>query len=504
MTEINIALTVEDGHSTLEDCGLEADSIFEKGVRKLCGDFIRIQDSKVYLIHQTAKDFLLSHRSPSPTSTSEEKRRADVWKHSFNLAESHLVLANSCVSYLLFTDFGHNARGESTDYTVNFKLRKQAADYYSLPIGFLAYAASFWFYHCREAPLEDHAGFSERIAKLCDTRSDNFATWFNLTWAMRSDKPWGYTDLIVASQCGLEPVVKLLLGRKDIRPNAADGSGETSLCLAARWGHNEVVKVLLAASEVDPNARDLKGRTPLWQASCHGHEKVVETLLEQPNVDANIPDRRRSTPLETAIYKEHQGIVGLLLRCKKVLPNPVLANGEMLLQTLVAEGRIDIIKLLLQRDDIDPNFQNEQGTSAIWTAAQNGYKEMVELLLDYSIRHAKRPDIFVRDEHGWTFDALLSTLGDDKLCKSLAELRQPDSDPGFSCEWYPDSVTLPINTDVRVDPDGLSVIAGQYATARIRVFLLISPCSGLLDDQRSRNSSPSKSSSPTTCVRLLL
>jgi len=67
-------------------------------IRNLCGLFIFVNDSKVYLIHQTAKEFLI---------TKDLKTGAPhgCWKHSLEYKCSQKLLAEVCIQYLSLTDF---------------------------------------------------------------------------------------------------------------------------------------------------------------------------------------------------------------------------------------------------------------------------------------------------------------------------------------------------------------------------------------------------------------
>ena len=53
------------------------------------------------------------------------------------------------------------------------------------------------------------------------------------------------TPILLAGKDGDERVVKLLLGRKDVRPYMLDDDGLTPLPWPARNGHGGVVKLLL-------------------------------------------------------------------------------------------------------------------------------------------------------------------------------------------------------------------------------------------------------------------
>ncbi|KAF2179624.1 hypothetical protein K469DRAFT_730556 [Zopfia rhizophila CBS 207.26] len=65
LTETNIALAIEDYYQSYEDLCLSNHARFDSTVRNLCGLFVNVIDQKVYLIHQTAKEFLVARNTAS-------------------------------------------------------------------------------------------------------------------------------------------------------------------------------------------------------------------------------------------------------------------------------------------------------------------------------------------------------------------------------------------------------------------------------------------------------
>ena len=78
LTELNIAFSIEDDHRCLEDCDLEPDISFRKTIRTLCGHLVAIIESKVYLIHQSDKDFLVSESAA--LAIGQEDCRRDTYE----------------------------------------------------------------------------------------------------------------------------------------------------------------------------------------------------------------------------------------------------------------------------------------------------------------------------------------------------------------------------------------------------------------------------------------
>jgi ankyrin repeat protein len=136
---------------------------------------------------------------------------------------------------------------------------------------------------------------------------------------------WGETPLAVASKCGRDKVVRLLLARgaDQTRQDADDGS------TALHWAtgsHNSsradtVVFLLLAAPGADAAIamRDSEGVSPLARASSSGRAAAVAALLGHSAASRamlNEPDSRGQTPLMLAVSARtpsHFDTVRLLL-----------------------------------------------------------------------------------------------------------------------------------------------------------------------------------------------
>lgn len=119
LREMNVALAIEEHSRSYEDLDLEPEESFRVTVRNLCGLFVSVIDSKIFLIHQTAKEFLIRDEA-TMTPIDHSDPSFDYWKHSLQPTESNLVLAKACISYLLFDVF------ESVPVTSRFKVESDA------------------------------------------------------------------------------------------------------------------------------------------------------------------------------------------------------------------------------------------------------------------------------------------------------------------------------------------------------------------------------------------
>ncbi|KAK7518005.1 uncharacterized protein IWZ02DRAFT_483035 [Phyllosticta citriasiana] len=87
VSDMNVAMEVEETMTSL-DC--EDDESFEKRLRSWSGLFISIIGKRVYILHQTAREFLLREDGAIPSS---------LWRHSISEEQAHRVILTSVVDY---------------------------------------------------------------------------------------------------------------------------------------------------------------------------------------------------------------------------------------------------------------------------------------------------------------------------------------------------------------------------------------------------------------------
>ncbi|KAF4931031.1 Vegetative incompatibility protein HET-E-1 [Colletotrichum fructicola] len=91
LDEINMAMCISSTHRTVQDLLQDVEPDMEYTVKQLGGFFLRIINSTVHLVHQTARDFLLVTTSMKSTA----------WMHSLKLSDCHSTMALSTIQYLL-------------------------------------------------------------------------------------------------------------------------------------------------------------------------------------------------------------------------------------------------------------------------------------------------------------------------------------------------------------------------------------------------------------------
>lgn len=95
LRETNVAMTIEASCTSYDDLDIVPEDKWRVIIRNLCGLFVTIVDSRVYLIHQTAREFLLSDLKA--TILNPDRVHTEQWKHCITLKESHFTVARICI-----------------------------------------------------------------------------------------------------------------------------------------------------------------------------------------------------------------------------------------------------------------------------------------------------------------------------------------------------------------------------------------------------------------------
>ncbi|KAK5626021.1 hypothetical protein RRF57_001737 [Xylaria bambusicola] len=367
-------------HKDLERNILPLDRL-NTAVREACGLFVVIQDWQVFLLHQTAREFLIRGPSKLPESCASFD-----WQHSLDLEDSHRLLSGVCMRYLLLDDF------VKLDYDVLLSVDAQRFD-------LLSYAACEWASHYRQAG-KTRDGLDQLALQLCDTKTNACSTWKEVD---RSEILQELTTtLLVASYLGLDNLVSLIL-RKDKRSFAGTGwEGErTALSCASGKGYDSVVRILLKQvpkhrvmlwkmfhlrSLTIIDRKDNSGKTPLSLAASNGHQSIVEQLLKK-GANVNKKDKYGLTALFWAAFYGYDGIVSLLLAHGA---RPV--SGDKTLESRTQDGRTPLMDAALDVDNAAVKLWLDSGANteavdddhmtALLIASEHGSLETTKLLLD--------------------------------------------------------------------------------------------------------------------------
>ncbi|OGM48777.1 hypothetical protein ABOM_003000 [Aspergillus bombycis] len=344
-----MAISTEHRSYTDLEEELESEHSFRRTVGDLCGLLLVIIDEKIYLLHQTAKEFLVRDELVALPST--EPSLSNTWKHCLYSKESNKVLAERCIWYLSLA---------------NEEIHRDP---------FFTYRAQYWPLYFRESCMYGMDTIAAQALYLCKAKSNQYKAWSRYSPApdcVQDDLticrwlPRSPTHCILSS-LGFEALVILLLNGGGVDMNVKDPEyGRTPLSWTAGHGHDTIVKLLLDAGKIDPGSEDYSGKTPLAWAARGGHDDVVEFLLDSGEVG---PDSKVKSQV-------------LNISAGRSSPGPMIKVDETPLLLAAKIGHGTVVKLLLDTGKVDPNLKDDLGLTSLSHAAQNGHEKVVKILLD--------------------------------------------------------------------------------------------------------------------------
>ncbi|KAL1980263.1 hypothetical protein VTN96DRAFT_4407 [Rasamsonia emersonii] len=403
ITEINVALAVSEMTGS-QGLVLEPETTFPATLQASCGSFLDIKNSRVHLIHQSAKKFLLN----CGIGTMSLKG----WKHSLNEDDSNYVLADICTSYLLLPEF-------EKDIVVDLE-RFVLPD--ATKHSFLAYAAAYWPSHLAKSGAKATRSLLQKAIRLIKAGSNECVNWLVLylrehmvDLTLRDFR----FDLEVAALTGCEvlleqmfnetinslrileavrpaeytrnySVLELLL-RKGADPHCKTSRGDSYLGCAIFYGDVSLVKILLDKG-ADPN-ENIFGQPALAHAAACGYPEIVEMLLDNGAclegrdkhdcrtalsfAAAASPARLHEYPY--ASRRDYLRVVEILLH-KGADPLSVDNSDRTPLYYAIRSGKSDLIRLMLD-SGVHPDSMISRDGGCLHVAAMSATAEVIDLLL---------------------------------------------------------------------------------------------------------------------------
>jgi len=442
LEEINLAFAVSAGDKTAEVVKSNCSPTMEITLQGFLGPLVRISDSKVSLVHQSAKEFFIQLGQ----QTDDKHSRL----YGVNEMEAAKTIASSCISYLLLNDFATDwfsyasspidssdsssrlsdgplvpdmlmefdplSLGDGLLFADNQVLAEETCRSMADRHRFYSYSVLHWAEHyssCLELAAPDlkdavlrlldtksphctnwvtyyqvNSNTDDEIPSLADFDSVSLAAYFNLYTILvellerDSSYPQSGKDraLYRSSRRGFCESIRVLIAA-GADPNSQVLNMETPLIGAAQNGHLDAVKLLLADPRTDINLTQRSGRSALSFACANGHLDVAEALLNRQGSLPNQPDNSGSTPLFRAVGGVHENIIKMLLRNTTVDVNHRDKTGRTALSWAAGDGATKPVRQLLKAANINPGLRDKNGRSALSWAAGNGQEKAVRVLL---------------------------------------------------------------------------------------------------------------------------
>ncbi|KAG4256796.1 hypothetical protein FPRO03_03806 [Fusarium proliferatum] len=368
--EMIVALELQRHHQSIDDIEIEPEDRFREKIRDICG-LVTVSESRIFLLHQTVKEFLISIDHAEPTRLS--------WKYSISEQDPNLTL-----TYLNRKDKTYQrsalswAAGNGHDGVVGRLIR-------GLSIG-----PRSWKIILRNG------------ANINQFDSDNrtpitYAIWNgHISVVRRLVVAGAWVD--VPDVLGATPTsyavrnkdfgIKILVVRENVPSNANHREGEKLLLSAAKYGHIHVVRVLLEAKETNVNLKDDEGWTPLMWAINYRHNGIVKLLLAH-GADVDIRDRAGMSPFDFA----------------------------------TRYGQFEVAKLIMQTGRADVNRPDLDGLTPLHQAARWKQDDITQLILKTGVAKVNARVGWQDPAYSWVIRysscstlKLMFDLYDDKLC----------------------------------------------------------------------------------------
>ena len=415
LMEANAALTLAIQNpkpTSLEDLDLWPKEDFLSTVKNMCGLLVTIHDSRLSLLHQTARDFL-TVKSDQNASDNLER-----WRGCLDLACAHSLLCLVCINYIKLqispkgstrqeraepegldnnhsgdkdldngllevrglegkdslenqdfdnddedfddddedsddddedSDFNHEGKDLNKEISGSFRWADRLARRDSL----CAYSGRNWPVHYKGQDEEQRPLLQSAAEQLCDARNESFVIWYR----QFTDDEFTYGQIVetwtkteVAAYLGLTDLVEKFLN---------DGDDVNAV-----WNNPEYLR---------------SSRTALLFASANGYADIVRLVLERGANPWQTTDDENAITL--ASVGGHNEILQLLYDSGVSVDCQPKQGPTALKRVILMRGRASTVSFLVEKGaDIharDPVYHE----TALQLACHRGDKRTVEYLI---------------------------------------------------------------------------------------------------------------------------
>ena len=470
-------------------------SFKQSSIESLLRPLIRVSDSRVVLLHQSLKDYLISLYT--------DDRDSPLSEFGVDMTKDKRFVVQACSMYLSLEDFqcdiltsshstdedddasedGHSALSRSSspyglkefegllcndtpEYvdTINWTTIKARYPLFD-------YAALNWaeyYSDCQNVVTEQDA---QRCRSLCSADTHILKNWFLYYWS--SEMPFERLPSVIdgllvaaffghvnnlerllsdtkaihrlsvsnavkwAARRGHTNCVELFLKVQDMNNGNEVDMASNLLITAAHFGQLNCLKLLLRGSHINVNAQDDSGATALSLAVANNHSDIVTVLLADQTIDINLPDRRGITPLDKAVFLAESTILAQLLGDKRTDIDRSDKNDRSILSWAAEYGSVESILLILQTRRIDINQRDSRGRTALSYAAQHGHLQAVKTLIKPGHADPLIQDNAGRNAHSWA-----APLGNSDILQYLIRKYPAGADTSDRDGWTPATWTL--------------------------------------------------------------
>ncbi|KAK4461955.1 ankyrin repeat-containing domain protein [Cladorrhinum samala] len=351
--EVNFVLAIKENHRSYGDLQMMgAEDRFRHRLRDVCGLFVTVIDSKVYLLHQTAREFLVREKLGRKRHKSDPKWK---WKHSISIIESNYLLARVCVWNLEFREVKVHVNVDRNIRTVAQTAGREVECQGNHL--FLDYSAVNFGYHVRGsiALAEKDKLLTRHLVALCHEVECSCPVWYTVHTPAVEPKR---IALVFASKIGLAPAVKVLVKEKNCDIDARDSSGWSALSWAVAYGFTDVSRILIKGQGLyrrlfSPMKAAFDQKVLISACKNPWGIEMVRLLLDH-KANLDVQDEDGHTPLTAAILSGQIETVKLLHDRNPDIMRQYPPHMPLL---LACQNRdLEMVKFLLENGaNIEPN-----------------------------------------------------------------------------------------------------------------------------------------------------
>ena len=315
-SELDIGLALL--HKPRDNKGLELAYDISRSIQRLCGPFIRLEESEdtVNLVHHSVRTFFLE-------------------SYPQLMLSGHAMIMDSCLTYLCFSDIPWGP----VEYDSIRLCRQHSAEY-----GFLRYALCHWYSHYRRAEA------SKDLAHTITMQGFD-----------------AVANKQEANKC------LAFAGLPHFDHNTPHKGGRTALHIAACWGWSQAIEALLSNEGVDASRLDDDGWSPLHMASYWSLSGIAKQLIEHGGWKTAF--RTNATgwyAFQFLVKQDLEELARMILERFERLPesvNHLDPEGNGLLHSMVRIGWKIATKMMIQMPGIELNMLDRWGKSPLHYAA---------------------------------------------------------------------------------------------------------------------------------------
>ncbi|KZL79415.1 ankyrin repeat protein, partial [Colletotrichum incanum] len=376
LEELNIALSLGENITSIKTLEQELEPDAEYTVKELGGFFVRIIDSTVFLVHQTARDFLLGF-GPDSSETVPDPR--------IDLESAKIGLAKTCVNYLSLEEL------PTRPYLPTNEEERLASNKNFLaglpPWGrsFYIYASTNWASQLGgDEVFESNSSIYQTVSRICNSSGPYFGGW----WFFYVEKYFFVGEHINQahltgcsgrhyahySTMKRDPAAtRGLLESGTCKAEQTDAYGQDLLLQACHRGGNRQIRWIL--DTCDHSTLNLY--SALHSATSRGDMETVKLLLATRMQIIPSEHRTKSTKssLTTAALAYHP-ILQLLL------DKGLVIKGEDIVSA-ANRGYVETLALLIDRGPIDVGDIAPYLKEALVRATDNGYPRCRTMIIDH-------------------------------------------------------------------------------------------------------------------------